>query len=152
MVSKGLFLNVFMQVTRHTRPEGHFKVWATIVFFQDHCHLLLGLFQNFYVIWIFFFQNVLCYYCLVAFFVIVFLNSETLCIVMLYFENCFFSLCIQRFEAFLASWRFINIFLLFYYLLPFYLLFFTRYSAFFQKPLLNLSSFTNRTSLIGCLS
>ena len=24
----------FMQVARHTRLEGHFKVWATIVFFQ----------------------------------------------------------------------------------------------------------------------
>ena len=23
-----------MQVARHTRPEGHFKVWATIIFFQ----------------------------------------------------------------------------------------------------------------------
>ena len=23
-----------MQVARHTRPEGHFKVWATIIFFR----------------------------------------------------------------------------------------------------------------------
>ena len=23
-----------MQVARHTRPEGHFKVWATMIFFQ----------------------------------------------------------------------------------------------------------------------
>ena len=23
-----------MQVARHTRPEGHFKLWATIVFVQ----------------------------------------------------------------------------------------------------------------------
>ena len=28
------FFFLCMQVARHTRPEGHFKVWATIVLFQ----------------------------------------------------------------------------------------------------------------------
>ena len=27
---------VFMQVTRHTRPEGHFNVWATITGLEFH--------------------------------------------------------------------------------------------------------------------
>ena len=36
-----------MQVVRHERPEGHFKVWATIIFFRGRCHLLLGLKQGY---------------------------------------------------------------------------------------------------------
>ena len=28
------FFSLFMQLARHTRPEGHFKVWATIIFCQ----------------------------------------------------------------------------------------------------------------------
>ena len=32
---ENLHVHVFvMHVARHTRPEGHFKVWATIIFFQ----------------------------------------------------------------------------------------------------------------------
>ena len=39
---------IFMQVARHTRPEGHFKVWATIIYFpRGRCHLLLGLKQGY---------------------------------------------------------------------------------------------------------
>ena len=53
-----LTLICYMQVARHTRPEGHFKVWATIscdnvtllptaatinFFSKGRCHLLLGL-------------------------------------------------------------------------------------------------------------
>ena len=34
-----------MQVARHTRPEGQFKVWATIFFSRGPSHLLLGLKQ-----------------------------------------------------------------------------------------------------------
>ena len=43
-----LFLTHFyivMQVARHPRPEGHFKVWAIVIFFRGRCHLLLGLKQ-----------------------------------------------------------------------------------------------------------
>ena len=35
---------ICMQVARHTMPEGHFKVGATINYFcRGRCHLLLGL-------------------------------------------------------------------------------------------------------------
>ena len=37
------FFSFFMQVARHTRPDGHFKVWATIIFFQRLLQLFLGL-------------------------------------------------------------------------------------------------------------
>ena len=41
------FLVFFMQVAWHTRPEGHFKAWATItIFSRGRCHLLLGLKQG----------------------------------------------------------------------------------------------------------
>ena len=33
-------------VARHTRPEGHFKVWATNYYSSGHCHLLLVLKQG----------------------------------------------------------------------------------------------------------
>ena len=37
-----------MQVARHTKPEGHFKVWATIfLLFRGRCHVLLGLKQGY---------------------------------------------------------------------------------------------------------
>ena len=42
-----LFFIFYMQVARHTRPEGHFKVWATIVFSRGLCYLLLGLKQGY---------------------------------------------------------------------------------------------------------
>ena len=42
-----IFFYFFMQVARHTRPEGHFKVWATIIFVRGRCHLLLGLKQGY---------------------------------------------------------------------------------------------------------
>ena len=34
-----------MQAAWHTRPEGHFKVWATFIVPRGRCHLLLGLKQ-----------------------------------------------------------------------------------------------------------
>ena len=34
-------LSFFMQVARHTRPEGHFKMWATMNFWRACWHLLL---------------------------------------------------------------------------------------------------------------
>ena len=36
-----------MQVASQTRPEGHFKVWATIIFPRGCCLLLLGLKQGY---------------------------------------------------------------------------------------------------------
>ena len=42
-----IYFLFFMQVARHTRPEGHFKVWATIIFSRGRCHLLLGLKQGY---------------------------------------------------------------------------------------------------------
>ena len=41
------FFFLCMQITRHTRPEGHFKVWATTIFSRGSCHLLLGLKQGY---------------------------------------------------------------------------------------------------------
>ena len=43
-----LIFVLFMQVARHTRPEGHFKVWSTINYFsRGRCYLLLGLKQGY---------------------------------------------------------------------------------------------------------
>ena len=48
MKGQGIFSSFFlMQVARHTRPEGHFKVWATIILSRGRCHLLLGLKQGY---------------------------------------------------------------------------------------------------------
>ena len=42
-----ILLFFVMQFARHTRPEGHFKVWATIICSSSRCcHLFLGLKQG----------------------------------------------------------------------------------------------------------